>query len=38
MKKSKPVFDKEYREKRDALWDNFFEPLIESVKRDVKNG
>ena len=34
MRNSKSIFDKEYRKKSDDLWDNFFEPVIESVKQE----
>ena len=29
-------FNKEYRKKSDELWDEFFEPLIKSVKKETQ--
>lgn len=29
------VFDDEYRKKRDQLWDEFFQPMIDSVKEEI---
>ena len=37
IKLDKSIFNKEYRKKSDDLWDNFFEPLIESVKKEKVN-